>query len=94
MKTKDKTVYYVGFYDGKYCHKRGDTEPNLAGSMKMDFIIQSLKKLGYKVIVVSLTAGSQFIGVKESYYVDENENYVYVRFHGNIPRSGRVDFAC
>lgn len=42
-KRTKKIVYYIGFYDGKYCHRRGNTEQNLAGSMKMDFVIQSLK---------------------------------------------------
>lgn len=43
VKEQKKIVYYIGFYDGKYCHRRGNTEQNLAGSMKMDFVIQSLK---------------------------------------------------
>lgn len=90
MKTTDsKTVYYIGFYDGKYCQKRGDTEPNLAGSMKMDFIIQSLKKLGYNVIIVSLTAGDRCIAVKENYSVDEKESYIYLPYLA-IPWRGRI----
>lgn len=75
---KKKAVYYIGFYDGKYCHKRGETEQNLAGSMKMDFIIQSLKKIGYKVTVISLTQGDKICGIKEQHKVDEDEEYIYL----------------
>lgn len=77
---KKKAVYYIGFYDGKYCHKRGETEQNLAGSMKMDFIIQSLKKIGYKVTVISLTQGDKICGIKEQYKVDEDEEYIYLPY--------------
>lgn len=80
VKEQKKIVYYIGFYDGKYCHRRGNTEQNLAGSMKMDFVIQSLKKLGYKVVIVSLTQGNRCFAVKERYSVDENEQYIYLPY--------------
>lgn len=84
-----KVVYYIGFYDGRYCKKRGKTEQNLAGSMKMDFIIQSLKKMGYKVCIISLTPGDRAYGITERHTVDKDEEYIYIPYIA-VKRKGQL----
>jgi glycosyltransferase involved in cell wall biosynthesis len=76
-----KQVYYVGFYDTSKCKKRKQTSSNIAASMKMDFIIQCLKELGYKVIIVSLSVNkTPGLYKMEHVIVDEKEEYYYLPY--------------
>ncbi|MCM3788893.1 hypothetical protein M3221_10795 [Domibacillus indicus] len=74
-----KSIYYIGFYNGEKSVKRKKYTSNLAGSMKMDFIIKSLKNIGYSVKVISIT-----IPPKAGWYpeekikVDEKEKFYYL----------------
>lgn len=76
-----KFVYYVGFYHGKNCKYRKKCDENIAGSMKMDFIISSLKKLGYKVILLSISIdNSGGYKKEERIVVDEQEEHIYLPY--------------
>lgn len=84
-KNKDaiKEVYYIGFYHGRHCVHRHCAEINIAASMKMDFVITSLKKLGFRVHLVSIT-----ISEKPGWYgaeyikIDDLEDHYYLPYVG------------
>lgn len=76
-----RNVYYVGFYNGIRCKKRGKCEGNFAASMKMNFVIDTLKILGYHVHLISISIGEKsgfFCG--EHVVVDELEDHYYVPY--------------
>lgn len=76
-----ESIYYVGFYNGEKCKFRKNCNRNIAGSMKMDFIISSLKKKGYRVILLSLSLGETSGYVKEERIViDEQEEHIYLPY--------------
>lgn len=58
MMMSKKNIYYIGFYNGEKSVKRNKDSTNIAGSMKMDFIIKCLKNIGYSVRVISITIPS------------------------------------
>lgn len=74
-------VYYIGFYNGRRCRKRRNCAENVAATVKMDFIIDALKDLGYQVhlISVSIGAGTGFFGL-EHVKVDEQEEHDYIPY--------------
>lgn len=76
-----KEIYYVGFYNCIGGKNRIKAQSNLAGTMKMDFIIKALKKLGYRVNLISLSiddiAGFHPL---EIISVDEKESHVYIPY--------------
>ena len=76
-----KCIYYVGFYHGRNCKYRQECNENIAASMKMDFVINSLKKLGYKVILLSLTLNNAGGYIQqENIVIDEQEEHIYLPF--------------
>ncbi len=84
-----KQVYYVGFYNGKHCKNRDETEANIAGSMKMDFVKECIKELGYRVILVSITV-NKIPGLykMEHVIIDEKEEHYYLPYF-SIPNKKR-----
>ena len=49
-----RKVFYIGFYDGDMCSPRRKSESNIAGTVYMRGLIDSLKRIGYPVTVVSM----------------------------------------
>lgn len=91
-----KRIYYIGFYNGRRCKKRRNSGENIAASMKMDFIIDALKKLGYqvKLISVSLSPESGYFG-PEHIVVDQYEEHEYIpyfslKFRGRTCLAGKT----
>ena len=76
-----KEIYYIGAFYGADAKFRENTNANPAGTMKMTFIIQALKKLGYKVIVVSIASdNAPGFHILEEIPVDDRETHVYVPY--------------
>ena len=76
-------IYYVGNYSGKECKYRKPTNENYAGTMKMKFIIEELKKLGYFVEVVSLAVDRSIVKAREERIrIDDKEEHYFVPYHG------------
>lgn len=76
-----RNVYYIGFYSGEKCIKRKNTAENLAATVKMNFLIDSLKSLGYHVTLVSISigTGTGFFPA-EHVMVDDLEEHYYVPY--------------
>lgn len=76
---KENNLYYIGYYNGDKSAKRKNCLSNIAGSMKMDFIIKALKNIEVSVEVVSIT-----IPPDQGWYpiervrIDENEEYYFL----------------
>lgn len=49
-----KKIWYIGFYDGNVCSSHRRSEDNIAGTVYMKGLINSLKRLNYHVTVVSV----------------------------------------
>ena len=76
-------IYYVGNYSGKECVHRKPTKENYAGTMKMRFIIEELKKLGYFVEVVSLAVDRECArAIEERITIDGQEEHYFVPYKG------------
>lgn len=74
-----KEVYYIGFYCGMNSGKRKLNNTNPAGTLKMQFIIRELKKLGYKVTVVSIAPDVRDgFCTEEKIIVDSMETHIYL----------------
>ena len=83
-----KQIVYIGYYGGGRLKTRDLTDYNLAGTAKMQFIIQCLKKLGCSVLVLSLaTDKTPGYHPAERVDIDDRESYVYLPFLGI--RTGR-----
>ena len=76
-----KEIYYIGFYNCIGGKKREKSSYNLPGTMKMDFIIKVLKKLGYRVKVVSLSIDDT-VGFHplEKVVIDDLEEHYYLSY--------------
>lgn len=84
-----KEVYYIGFYEDDFCPNRTNCHKNLAGSMKMKFIIQSLKKLGYKVNLVAIMFDDVAGAHKEEHVVIDNQEEHFYLPYFSIKIGGR-----
>lgn len=78
-----KQIVYIGYFGGDQLKTRELDSYNLAGTLKMTFIIQCLKKLGYKVLVVSLaTDKTSGYHPEETVTIDEQESHIYLPYFG------------
>ena len=76
-----KNVYYIGYYSGEKCQNRRNCSENAAATVKMNFIIDSLKTLGYHVHLISISLGSEAgIYRAEHITIDELEDHYYVPY--------------
>lgn len=76
---EENSVYYIGFYNGDKSINRKSCISNIASSMKMDFIIKSLKKIGCFVNIISLTVPSKAGWYPmERIQIDEKEILYYL----------------
>lgn len=76
-----KEVFYIGFYDCIGGKHRGKSQSNIPGTMKMDFIIKALKKLCYKVNLISLSIDDvPGFHSLETIIVDEKETHIYIPY--------------
>nr|WP_302020147.1 hypothetical protein [uncultured Acetatifactor sp.] len=76
-----KKVFYVGFYDGDLCSPRRKSESNIAGTVYMRGLIDSLKRTGYHVTVVSLSrAAGGGIYRREHIVADDREEQFFLPY--------------
>lgn len=74
-------VFYIGFYNGDKCSPRRRAESNIAGTVYMRGLIDSLKRMGYFVTVVSLSFASEAGAFpKEHIAVDEMEEQFFLPY--------------
>ena len=74
-------IYYIGCYGGDILKHRKVEDCNLAGTMKMKYIISLLKKMGYRVIVLSLaTDHSTGFHPIEELRIDDQEIHIYIPY--------------
>lgn len=85
-----ENIWYIGFYDGDICSPRRRSEGNIAGTVYMNGLINSLRRLNYHVTVVSVQS-SQTPGIygQEHIVVDEKLDYYFLP-HATIKWGGRV----
>ena len=76
-----KIIYYIGFYDGKYCHRRGNTEQNLAGSMKIG-------KTHKEVMTQEKNPVWQYFHCPENYHPDGDMESLE-KLYGSVPAALR-----
>ena len=75
------TVYYIGFYGEDKEGKRNNLIANPAGTVKMNFIINCLKELGYRIIILCITYdNSPGIHKQKKVVVDDREEYIYLPY--------------
>jgi hypothetical protein len=76
-----RDIYYIGCYGGDTLKHRSVENCNLAGTMKMRYIVGLLKKMGYRVIVLSLTTDlvAGFHPMEEL-IIDEQEIHIYIPY--------------
>ncbi len=68
-----KKIYYIGYYSDPSGNSKRKTAP--AADTKMDYIISSLKKVGYDVEVLSFCVDDDrksFFGKKSGYEIEKN----------------------
>lgn len=76
-----RKVFYIGFYDGDMCSPRRKSESNIAGTVYMRGLIDSLKRIGYPVTVVSLShASGAGIYHRENIVVDSMEEQFFLPY--------------
>lgn len=76
-----KEIVYLGFYNSPLSKYRKDNGFNPAGTMKMNYIIEVLKKLNYKVTVLSIMfdADAGFHKL-ERRHVDDQLDIVFIPY--------------
>lgn len=76
-----KKVWYIGFYDGDMCSQRRKSKGNIAGTVYMNGLINSLKCLKYHVSVVSVQfAPTPGIYRQEHIVYDELLEYYFLPY--------------
>lgn len=85
-----KRIWYIGFFDGDKCSERRKSEGNIAGTVYMRGLINSLKRNKYHVSIVSLQM-TQTPGIYKAEHikVDEYEEqyflpYITVKIGGRL----------
>lgn len=74
-----KKIYYIGYYCGQKTGKRVVNNTNLAGTLKMQFVIRELRQLGYEIVVISVAPDARKgLRLLEKVAIDENENHIYL----------------
>lgn len=76
-----KKVWYIGFYDSDMCSPRRKSEGNIAGTVYMNGLINSLKCMNYHVSVVSVQVASTPGLYRQEYIVnDELLDYYFLPY--------------
>lgn len=76
-----RKVFYIGFYDGDMCSPARRSESNIAGTVYMRGLIDSLKRAGHSVTVVSLSfAPGAGVYPREHITVDDREEQFFLPY--------------